>query len=157
MSLCLWVVRSAQRVFVGFWDGSFNIFLSFCPAEPPAQCRARVRVKCRYLRRMAVAFTSLFNFALPTLSSAQSRGATRVPCSCVTWYRVMYGLCVIVLSFVFCICSILFSRLNTSPRRGAVGVATFHPGYLSFPKTNKIPKIPVEPPAMPMARGRFFA
>ena len=31
-------------------------------------------VKRRYLRRRAVAFSSLFNFALPTPSSAQSRG-----------------------------------------------------------------------------------
>ena len=60
-------------------------------AEPAAQSRARVRVKRRYLRRRAVASSSFFNFALPTPSSAQSRGATRVHCSRVTWYRAMYG------------------------------------------------------------------
>ena len=73
MSLCVSVVLSVLRVFVGFWGGSFN-FVSFCPAEPLAQCRARVRVKHRYLRRRAVAFSSMLNFALPTPSSAQGRG-----------------------------------------------------------------------------------
>ena len=58
---------------MGLWGGS-SINFSFCPAEPPAQCRVRVRVKRRYLRRRAVAFSSMFNFALPTPSSAQSRG-----------------------------------------------------------------------------------
>ena len=134
MGLCLWVVRSVLRVFVGFWGGS-SIDFSFCPAEPPSQCRVRVRVKRRYLRRRAVAFLSLFNFALPTPSSAQSRGATRVPCSRVTWYRAMYGSVCHFSYFVCCICScFFFFRLRTSSPSGAVGVATFHPGYLSFPR-----------------------
>ena len=117
------------RYGLGFWVGSSIIF-SFCPAETPAQCRARVRVKRRYLRRRAVAFSSFFNFALPTPSSAQNRGAPRVPCSRVTWYRAMYGS---VSFFIFCglfLFYFVFFRLNTSPPSGAVGVATFHPGYL---------------------------
>ena len=48
--------------------------------------------------------------------------------------RLCTGLCVIFCLFVCCICSSLFFRLNTFPPRGAVGVATFHPGYLSFPR-----------------------
>ena len=114
--------------------GAVLSFFFFCPDEPPAHCRARVRIKRRYLRRRAVAFSSLFNFALPTASLAQSRGATRVPCSRVTWYRAMYGSVCYLSFFVCCICSTLVFRLNTSPLRGAVGVATFHPGYLSFPR-----------------------
>ena len=133
LSFCLWVVRSVLRVFVGFWGGS-SINFSFCPAESPAQCRVSVRVKRRYLRRRAVVFLPVFNFALPTTSSAQSRGTTWVPCSRLTWYIAMYGFVCHILSFVCCICSTLFFRLSTSPPRGAVGVATFHPWYLSFPR-----------------------
>ena len=114
--------------------GRFFHFFSFYPAEPRAQCRVRVRVKRRYLRRRAVAFSSLFNSALPKPSSAQSRGATRVPCSRVTWYRAMYGSVCYLISFVCCICSTLFFSTKHFPARGAVGVATFHPGYLSFPR-----------------------
>ena len=131
MSLCLCVVRSVLRVFVGFWGG-LSIIFSFCPAEPPAQCRDRVRVKRLYLRRRAVVFLSLFNFALPTFSSAQSRGATRVPRSRVRWYKAMYESVCHLSSFVRCINSTLFFRLNTPLPRGAVRVAIFHPGYLSF-------------------------
>ena len=127
---CSQYPESLRRV----WGGSSHCCFSFCPAYPPAQCRARVRVKRRYLRRRAIAFSSLFDFALPTPSSAQSRGATRVPCSRVTWYRAMYGSVRHLLSFVCCICSTLLFRLNTSPPSGAVGVATFHPGYLPFPR-----------------------
>ena len=133
MSLRLCVVRSVLRVFVGFWGGS-SINFSFCPAEPPAQCRVRVRVKRRYLKRRAVAFSSLFNFALPSPSSAQSQGATRVPCSRVTWYRAMYGSVCHLLCFVCCIVLLCFFRLNTSSPSRAEDVATFHPGYLSFPR-----------------------
>ena len=132
MGLCLWVFV-VLRIFVGFWDGSFINF-SMCPAESPAQCRVRVRVKRLNLRRRDVAFSSLFNMALPTPSSAQSRGVTRVPCSRATWYRAMNGSVCHLLSFVCCICSTLFFRPNTSLPSGAVGVATFHPGYLSFPR-----------------------
>ena len=46
--------------------------------------------------------------ALPTPSSAQSRGATRVPCSRVTRYRAMCGSVCPFLSFMCCICSTLF-------------------------------------------------
>ena len=113
---------------------SFPLFFRFCPAEPPAQCRARVRVKRRYLRRRAVASSSLFNFALPTPSSVQSRGATRVPFSRVTWYRAMYGSACLLLSFVCCVCSTFFFPTKHFPARGAVGVATFYPGCLSFPR-----------------------
>ena len=66
----------------------------------------------------------LFNFALPTPSSAQGRGATIVP------------VCVPSSCFVCCIYSLLcfFSRLNTFSPIGAVGVDTFHPGCTSFPR-----------------------
>ena len=117
---------------LGFWGGSSSNFY-FCPADPPAQCRVGVRVERRSLRRKAVACSSLFSFALPTPSSAQSRRATRVPCSRVTWCRAMYPSVCHLLSFVCCICSTLFFRLNTFPPSGAVSFATFHPGYLSFP------------------------
>ena len=111
----------------------FFPFFLFRPAEPPAQYRARIRGKRLYLRRRTVAFSSLLNFALPTPSSAQSRGATRVLCSRVTWYRDTYGpVCFFCVVFV-----LLFFRLNTSPPRGAVGEATFHPGYLSFPRLTR--------------------
>ena len=123
---CSKCFESFRRVLGRF----FPSFFSACPTEPPAQCRARVRVKRRYLRRRAVAFSSLFNFALPTPSSAKSRGATRVPCSRVTWYRAMYGSVCHLLHFVCIICSTLLFRLNTSPPSGAVGVATFHPAGL---------------------------
>ena len=126
---CLWCSES-----LGLVLGRFFPFFSFCPAEPPAQCRARVRVKRRYLRRRAVASSSLFSFALPTPSSVQSWGATRVPCSRVTWYRAMYGP-VCNLLFYCCVLYMLyfvFSAKHFSLSRGAVGAATFHPGYLSF-------------------------
>ena len=38
-----------------------------------------------------------------------------------------------ILSFCVLYLFYLLFRLNTSPPRGAVSVATFHPGYLSFP------------------------
>ena len=44
---------------------------------------------------------------------------------------------VCVSSFMFCVLYLfyfVFFRLNTSSPSGAVGVATFHPGYLSFPR-----------------------
>ena len=108
---CSWCFQSLRLVL-----GRFLPF--FCPSDPPAQCRARVRVTRRYLRRRTVAFSSLFNFALPTPSSAQSRGATRVPCSRVTWYRAMHGpVCHLLIFFVCCICSTFFLflfRLNAS-------------------------------------------
>ena len=91
------------------------------------------------MRRRTVAFPSLLNFVLPTPSSAQSRGATRAPCSRVTWYRAMYRSVCLFKSFVCCIRSTLFFRLNTSPRRGAVGVATFHPGYFVVSSSNPPP------------------
>ena len=72
-----------------------------------------------YLKRRAVAFSPLFNFALPTPFSARSRGETRVPCSRVTWYRAMYGSVCHILSFVCCcICSTLFSTKHFPPSRG---------------------------------------
>ena len=99
---CLWCFE-----ILGLVLGRFLPF--FCPPDPPAQCRARVRVKRRYLRRRTVAFSSLFNFALPTPSSAQSRGATVVPCSRVTGYRAMHGpVCHLFIIFVCCICSSFF-------------------------------------------------
>ena len=106
---CLWCSES-----LGLILGRLFPFF-FRPAKPPAQCRARVRVKRRYLRRRTIAFSSLFNFALPTPSLAQSRGATRVPRSRVTWYRAMYGpVCYLLLLFVCYICSTLFFRLKNS-------------------------------------------
>ena len=82
---CLWSSES-----LGLVLGRFFHFL-FVLRNPLLRIRARARVKRRYLRRRTVAFSSLFNFALPTPFSAQSRGATKVPCSRVTWYRAMYG------------------------------------------------------------------
>ena len=122
MSLRLRVVRGVLRVFVGFWGGSFHFF-SYCLAEPPAQCRARVRVKRRYLRRRAVAFSSLFNFALPMPSSAQSRGATRVPCSRVTWYRAMYGP---VRHFFFCVLYLFYFAFSTKNFPRSLGCRCCH-------------------------------
>ena len=58
MSLCLWVVRGVLGVLVWYWGGSSHYFF-FGPAEPPAQCRARVWVKSRYLKRRTVEFSSL--------------------------------------------------------------------------------------------------
>ena len=50
------------------------------------------------------------------------------------WYRAMCGpVCHLLFSCVL-YCSTLFFRLNTSPPRRAVGVATFHREYLSFPR-----------------------
>ena len=114
--------------------GRFFLFTfpsSLCSAEPPAQCRAKVRIKRRYVKRRTAAFSSLFSFALPTPSSAQSRGATGVPCSRVTLYRDMYR----PVCNLFCVCcsfSTLCFRLDTYPPHGVVGAATFHPGYLLF-------------------------
>ena len=96
-----------------------SIFSYFRPAEPPAQCRTRVRVKRRHLRRKAVAFSSLFNFALPTASSTQNRGATRVPCSRVTWHRAMYGpLCHILLVCLLYLFYFALSAKHLPPSRG---------------------------------------
>ena len=82
---------------------------------------------------MAVAFSSLFNFALPTPSSTQSRGATRVPCSRVTWYRAIYGhVCHL---YFFCVLYLIyfvsFVKFFFFPRED-VSAVTFHPGYSSF-------------------------
>ena len=44
---------------------------------------------------------------------------------------------VCVSSYIFCVLYLfyfVFFRLNTSPPSGAVSVANFHPGYLSFPR-----------------------
>ena len=123
---CLWWSESLGLVLGRF----FPFFVR--PAEPPAQCRASVQVKRRYLRPRTVAFLSLFNFALPTPSSARRRGATRVSCCRVTWYRTMYRpVCHLSL---FCVLRLFYFvfRPNISPPRGSVGAATFHSGYLSF-------------------------
>ena len=111
---CSWCSESLGLVSERF----FPLFFCICPAEPPAQCWARVRVKRRNLRRRAVAFSSLFHFALPTTSSAQSRGATRAPCSRVTWYMGRYGpLCH---SFFSCVAFVLFCFFGETlpPSRG---------------------------------------
>ena len=42
--------------------------------------------------------------------------------------------CVSSFIYFLCVVFVLLSRLNTSPPRGAVGDAAFHPGYLSFPR-----------------------
>ena len=127
MSLgCSWCSES-----LGAGFGAALPFL-FRPAEHPAQCPARDRVKRGYLRRRTVAFSSLFNFALPTPSLAQSRGATRVPCSRVTWYRAMYGpVCHL---FFFCALYLFYFVFPAEyfPPRGAVSGATFHAGCLWF-------------------------
>ena len=69
----------------------------------------------------------LFNFALPKPSSAQSRGATRVSCLRVTWYRTMCYVRACRASFLclfitFCVLYVFyfFFRLNTffRPSRG---------------------------------------
>ena len=152
---CLWS-ESLGLVLERFFQ-----FFFVLPNPLLSEFRARVRVKRRYLRHRPFASSSLFNLSLPTSSSAQSRGATRVPCSRVMWYRAMSGPAFHLLFFVYRICFtyrdnlfagnvamygpvchlLLFCvlhlfyfvfRLNTPPRRGAVGAATFHPGYLSF-------------------------
>ena len=42
------------------------------------------------------------------------------------------GLCVILYHSCVVLVLLCFFRMNTSPPRVAVSVATFHPGYLSF-------------------------
>ena len=59
----------------------------------------------------------------------------------------MYGSVCHLLHFVLYLFYFVFSTKHFPPS-GAVGVATFHPGYLSFPRLT---------PAMPMARGRFLS
>ena len=46
----------------------------------------------------------------------------------------MFGSVSHLLSFVCCTCSTLFFRLNIYPPSAAVGVDTFHPGYLTSPR-----------------------
>ena len=94
----------------------FSFFIFSC--RTPDQCRARVRKNHRYLRRRVVACSSLFNFALPMLTSAQSRRAIRVPCSRVTWYSAICGPVCHLLYFPCCFFSTLIFRLNTSPLAG---------------------------------------
>ena len=120
MSLCIWVVRSVLRVFVGFWGGSFQkLFPYFCPSEPPAQCRARVRVKRRYLRRRAVAFSPLFNFALPTPSSSQNPASDQ---GTLFARNVVQGYVRVCVSyFIFCVLHLfyfVFSTKHSPPSRG---------------------------------------
>ena len=120
------------RVLVRFWGGSFHFFSSFCPPEPPAQCRARVRVKkplsesqgCRFF---VVQFRPADALLSPESGGDQStlfaRNEKQVYVhACVSSYIFF---CVLYLFYVF-------FRLNTSPPRGAVSAANFHSGYLSF-------------------------
>ena len=51
-------------------------------------------------------------------------------CSVVQGY-IIYGP---VCHLIFFVSVLLCFRINTSPARGAVGDATFHPGYPSFPR-----------------------
>ena len=71
-----------------FFTGcAFFFVLSSAGTPPPNRCRARIRLFApRSLRPRTDGFSCLFNFALPTPSSAQSRGASRVHCLRITWY-----------------------------------------------------------------------
>ena len=60
------------RVFCWTWGGSYHICFSF--ADPPAQCLASVWIIWSHLRHRTIGFSCLFIFALPTPSSAESRG-----------------------------------------------------------------------------------
>ena len=111
---CLWCSESLGLVF-----GWFFFFFLFCPAEPPVQCRSRVRVKHRFLRRRAVSFSSLFIFFLPTPLPAQNRGGTRVPCSRVTWFMARYGpVCHLLFICVLCLFYYVSSAKHFPPSRG---------------------------------------
>ena len=71
----------------------------------------------KYRARLLKSLHFFFFFALPKPSSAQSRGATRVPCLRVTWYRAMYGSVFHLTYIVCCICSTwLFSSTHLPPR-----------------------------------------
>ena len=77
-----------------------SIFFSFCPAEPPAQCRVRVRVKRRYLRRRAVVFCHCS--ISPCRRPPQSRAGR----------RPVYGSVCLLLCFVCCIVEMIFYALG---------------------------------------------
>ena len=61
-------------------------------------------------------FSCSFIFAMLTLFLAQSRGAPRVPCSCITRYGAVRD-CVFFFPFSCCICS-TFAAKHFFPSRG---------------------------------------
>ena len=134
MSLCLWVVRSLLRVFVGFWGGSFFFFFRYV-LRNPCLVQGQGSGKTPLSEAQGCRHFIMFNFPLPTPFSAQSQGATRVPCSRVTWYRAMYWSVCHLSYFVCCIRSTLFCFGYPLPRsRRCRCGATFPPECLSFPR-----------------------
>ena len=117
---------------VWFWGGYFHFF-SFRLAEPPAQCQGSGKTPLSEAQGFRFFVIAQFRPA-DALFSPEPGGdqGTLFACNVVQGYvRACES------SFIFfvrCICSILFFRLNTPPSRGAVGVATFHPEYLSNPR-----------------------
>ena len=135
MSLSHWVVCGILRVLFWFWGRYFQFF--FRPAEPPARCRARVRVKRRYLRhRTAVAFSSIVQFRPADALLSPEPGGDQGTLLARNVVQGYVRACVSsFFYFVRVVFDLLFFRLNSPPPRGAVGDATFfHPGYLSFPR-----------------------
>ena len=102
--------------FYWVWGGSSQFFLVL-PAPPPPCAGPGSGCSLRYLRRRTAGFSCLSNFALPTASSAQSRGATRAPSSRITWYRAIY-VSVCYLLFIFCfVLVLLVPAKHSSPSR----------------------------------------
>ena len=133
MRLCFWVVSSVVRVFVGFWGGSSYLFLFFScriPFLKPGQGSGTTPLSEAQSGRFFV----IVQFCpANALLSPEARGdqGTLFARNVVQGY---VRVCVSYFIFLRCVYSTLFCCLNTFPRSGAVGVATFHPGYLAFPR-----------------------
>ena len=122
-SLCLCVVRSVLRAFVGF-RGGFPLFF-FLSCRTPWSVPLSEAQGCRF-------FFAHFRPADALLISEPGGDQSTLFARNVVQGYVR----VCVLSFIFCVLYLFHFVFSSEdfPPSGAVGVANFHPGYLSFPR-----------------------
>ena len=149
MSLCLWVVHSVLRVFVGFWGGSFQFFFFLScrtPCSVPGQSSGTTPLSeaqgCRFF--VVVQFRPSDALFSPEPGGDQGTPLAR---------NVVQGYARVCVIFFFvcvcCICSTLcFSGKHPPPSRGCR--CGHLPSRVFVVSSSNLP-------AMPMARGRFFA
>ena len=111
--------------------GGHFVFV-FRPADPSAQCRARVRVKTPLFEAQDCRFFVVIQFSPADALLRPETGGDQGTLFARNVVQSYVRVCVSSFSLVCCSCSTSF-QLNTSPPRGAVGEATFHPAYFSFP------------------------
>ena len=139
-----------RAFFYWVWGGSNHFFLVLpTPLAPaPALCRVRVRVFTPPSEAQDCCFFVFVQFRPADALLSSEPGGDQGTLFARNVVQGYVRVC--VPSFIFCALYLFYFFSSTKhfpPPRGAVGVATFHPWYLSFPRLT---------PAMAMVRGRFW-